>query len=911
MSDSTAIRHRDFREHHLLWLVVRHYLSADLLRELCTAAVDAVSDGKVSLADLCDEHLPVETSPLANWAVRLKPTKDGLQAYLQRFLQAVVWQGDQEPGIYEKDVTADELAAMKAVEAAIAVARADLSSIGRLAQMVEASPSIERLVKSAVRLKSSLDAGGSVETAFEPVIETDSPLVAILVKHLGDLCGDADRWDAALQLYDNANSLLAGCTAPSWFDLQKALASMLTQSRATALQYTKGPAAAKLALKELLDEISIDQDPVAVINATPDQMAVHYAVDAFDFQHDRRGVIAFAPQLLNAHALSNAFSRWTDRRFSDAYRWFWAVLRRQIALGSSTSSRQTKVYFGLSLIDGLEAKISDNRSPPDFEMAIRLLVESGQHEIIQKSTWRGEFVEAYVDTAGAQAAIALTGHHKGSESERTQVVLALFDKWLKALPSDRADAAGVMMRYMAAKAGGRPSTSHQHRDIRVDAREAIKSVGRERPEFRKIAISDVACSILATLEGGNMREIHEALDIARVYIDDLAHETLQQIAGWIADIVEATEGGAAPWPMARSALAFLSSPAVMQHAPPDLNFRKRIASVLLRLSLENESEHETIMYLLRELDPGLIDGKVDSEKLEAIVADLCKRAQEINSSGAAAAMHALLVAPAVAKRAGVESALAGMRAVLEAAGRGRPNLAFMNAYQPLLFLAQHRDELTSGLGMVEADVTAMVLPLLPLVTQVWRASAENPQIFCGFAIPLPTTPNSVLVHNWTFASLDFAKSLGDMTAMTVAINSAAKRPELEKAIAVARAVRVRAGDPELFDQDAIRLERREAFYAALGQRLVLLRDVMGDTRAEATRAMLDRCLRIGPDGLDAGLFLAALEWEVPIDRKSPSAIGYRERLLNNRSLRLSLTPLFDRVAKQGDVRSQDDASPAG
>ncbi len=910
MSDPTAIRHRDFREHHLLWLVVRHYLPADLLRELCAATVDAVSDGSVVLADLCEEQLSGDASPLANWAVRPKSVQGGLRAYLQRFLQVVVWQGDQEPGIYEKDVSAAELTAMKAVEAALTIALADLSSIRHLAKRVETSPSIERFVESVVRLKGSLDASDAVETDVAPLVVSDSPLAAILVKHLGDLCGDADRWDAALQLYDNANSLLGGCTAPSWCDLRKALVSMVTQSRATALRFTRGPAAAKLALEPLLDDAAIDQDPVAVFNATLDQMAVRYAVEPLDSSPDRRSAIVFAPQLLNAHPLSNALSHWADRRFSDAHRWFWAVLRRQIAFGSSTSSRQTKAYFGSSLIDGVDAKLSDDRSPSDFALAVRLLVESGQHEFVQKSTWRAELVESYVDLACAEAAITVSRRHKGSESERTLVVLALFDKWLKALPSDQVTTAGVMMRCLADQVGGRETDSYRHRDISAAALKAIKSVGAARPEFRTISTSVVTNAILAILDRGKLMEISEALETAQVYINDFDAEKLQTIADRIATIVEAADDGAAPWPMARSALAFLSSRAVMQRAAPDVAFRKRIATVLLRLSLENESEHETIMYLLRELDPALVDGQVDSEKLDAIVAVLCKHAAETNSSGAAGAMHALLIAPAVAKRAGVEAALAGLRAVLEAAGSARPNLAFMNAYQPLLLLAQCRDELARGLALSEADVTGMVLPLLPLVKKVWETAAEHPRIFCGFAIPSSTTPNAVLVHNWTFASLDFAKSLGDLPAMTAAMTNAAQRPELAKPIAVARAARVSAGDPELFDRDAISVERREAFYAALGQRLVLLRDLTADTRTEATRTLLDRCLQIGPDGLDAGLFLAALEWQIQIDRKSPNAIGYRARLLNDRVLRLGLTPLFDRVTKLSEVRLQADANPA-
>lgn len=908
MTEPTAVRHQDFRTHHLLWLVVQHYLSADLLRELCAAVIDAASNGSLTLGDLCEQQLTGDSPMLSNWAVRMKPGEDGLPSYLQRLIQVVVWQGDQSPGVYEREGDAGDLATMKALEAAMTLAHADLSLIAQLAQRGDPPPAeIHPFVKAMLDLKSRLDDGGPVETGFGPFVKSDSPLGAMLVKHLGDLCGDADRWDAALTLYGSADILLAECSASPWRDLKNALTAMLMQSKASALRFIDGPAAAVRVLTELVDSATIDQNAVAVINAPRDQMAAYSALNALGSWRDTRGSVALAPQLVNAHPVSNALSFWVDRRFSDAHRWFWAVLRRQIAFGSATHSRETKAYYGLCLIEAIEAKLGSNRSISEFDMATRLLVESGQHESVKRSEWSSELVEAYVDEAHTQAAIVLARRHKGSTGERTMVVLALFGKWLKALPPPQIAAAGTMMRFLAEAAAGGPGVPLKDRDIGTDALKTIKSVGKERPEFRAICAPAIADAILATLDRGNIIEIGEAISTAQTYIKDFSDEVLTTIAGRILSMAEATEVGAGSWSVVRPALAFLSSRAVMERAAPDTAFRKRIVAELLRLSLENESEHETIMYLLRDLEPGLIDGQVDGEKLESVVAVLCERARQTNSSAAVSAMQALLVAPAVAKRPGVEAALAGLRAALESAGRGRPDMAFADAYHPLLLLAQHRDEIARGLALSDVEVVEMISPLLPLVKNVWVVAAQKPMIFSGFAIPERTAPHAVLVHNWTFASLDFAKSLGAMPAMTAVMKSAAEHPELEKAMSVARAVRVSAGDPELFESAAISRERREAFYAALGQRLVLLRDLTGDTRKDAIMVMLDQCLRVGPHGLDAGLFLAALEWCVRIDRTSSDARGYRERLLNDRLLRQGLAPLFDRAAKAYKTVSQEAA----
>jgi len=180
---------------------------------------------------------------------------------------------------------------------------------------------------------------------------------------------------------------------------------------------------------------------------------------------------------------------------------------------------------------------------------------------------------------------------------------------------------------------------------------------------------------------------------------------------------------------------------------------------------------------------------------------------------------------------------------------------------------------------------------------MWRTAFDNPTIFAGFSIPPRSAPNPTNVHNWTFASISFAQSFGLETEINAAIATAAQNPSLANSIAVARAIRITAGDAETFDIDAINNENRDAFYAALGKRLVLLSSLPLDTRRKVTAALLGRCFQLGPSGLDAGIFAAALDAGLADPLTSHFAEAYRRRVDNNRNLRLCLIPMLQGIER--------------
>lgn len=74
-SSKVAQRRAHFAREHLAWIVVRHFLSADLVEELSRAVVAVASERRLAFDDLFDTARSSGTLALASWAVRPRPTE--------------------------------------------------------------------------------------------------------------------------------------------------------------------------------------------------------------------------------------------------------------------------------------------------------------------------------------------------------------------------------------------------------------------------------------------------------------------------------------------------------------------------------------------------------------------------------------------------------------------------------------------------------------------------------------------------------------------------------------------------------------------------------------------------------------------------------------------------------------------
>ncbi len=218
-----------------------------------------------------------------------------------------------------------------------------------------------------------------------------------------------------------------------------------------------------------------------------------------------------------------------------------------------------------------------------------------------------------------------------------------------------------------------------------------------------------------------------------------------------------------------------------------------------------------------------------------------------------------------------------------------------------MVLSDDQARMAQEAGVAEEEVRGASGAITTALLAMWGKAAEDPLIFSGFSIPQRSAPNAVLVHNWTFASLGLARSLGRDGEMAEALNRAACNPMLGDAIAIARAVRGFADETQPFDVETIGREGREPFYASVGQRLLLLADIPPTQRDEILRALMEGCLRLGPHGLDAGVFVAAALYETGHALPADELRTYRQRLENRSELRIGLSPLVDRLGRTSDA----------
>ncbi len=109
----------------------------------------------------------------------------------------------------------------------------------------------------------------------------------------------------------------------------------------------------------------------------------------------------------------------------------------------------------------------------------------------------------------------------------------------------------------------------------------------------------------------------------------------------------------------------------------------------------------------------------------------------------------------------------------------------------------------------------------------------------GFAIPPLSVPNRVMVHNWTFATLEFAKWLDASTVVESALNAASANESLVESMSVARAMQGTAA--VVINSAEVATERADAFYAALGERLAGIEPRVDADARVYLRILLDRC----------------------------------------------------------------------
>lgn len=901
-------RAASFKRDALAWLVVHHFLPAPLVLELMGAIIARWSRGELELEALAQFDLSEGEPVLASLGFRPHPQSEPLARSLQQLVQLVVWQGDQTMSLGSGQ-DGEDPHQLRLLDAALQLGHRDLAGFSGWAPQYNEIEGLAPLVAAMQILREQIDLGAldvnKIELALAP--HCGSSIMPVLLKHLGDLAGDLDRWEVAEPLYRRAREVI-GQPELGWEDFDESFSTILAQSHAAAIRVTNGPAAAAVMLDQLVDSEHA-KGPLPMLNAGFDRLGAHIAADNLGGLSIDRGSVLLAPQLIPAHQAGNALGNAFDGRHSDAHRWFWAVLRRQVALGSAVISRDTKASYAHSLIDQLVDGLDKTYNPGGFLLATKLLLESGRERGAEAIRWSDRFVETYVSLEAIEAAEAHAFRHAGAAGERSRVLITLANGWLVKLAPDRTDLARKLIELLAKFAARAEVTIQFGFNLRRAATKALGSAGRERPEFRAASAELVAQAAIVQLTHSGWMAIGDALDAVSPYVPEVSPDSLETLVEHVLAQIDGVDQGNDGSPLLRSALNLLSHDRILELAKdPGNEIGRRVAQTMVRRTLEAGAEHRRLMYLLRTFDARVIDDAIDKNQLAGVVPELIENAQRTNSSGAAESILALLIAPAISGAAGVYAAIDALENLLKAAVTQRYSIAAADAYDPVIQLAGHHREIARAARIAPEALLERMAALAEPIARLWEKGAQTPAIFNGFQLPLPTEPNRVIVHNWAFASLALADATGQRDTLEAVLQKAEMDERLSGAIGTARAVRGRV-DGSAFDIAAIAKQPRDAFYASLGDRIVLLPGLDPEQRAVALRTLIERALLLGPSGLDAGLFTAAIQHKVKVER-SPWSDGYRARMRADPHLRHAMIALVERVIVSGGDTDFDDGDEA-
>jgi hypothetical protein len=882
----------------LTWTALHHFLPANHFRELMNAIVDAASSGRFSLGQLFEEEVVDSAHNLDSWIIRPLPLKDPTAEYLQRRIRYLVWQHDEE-AYTELQALGDEGSVnAKSIENALRLGRLDLAnaSVGLKDVRFPEGTAIRALSNTILLLSES--AAGRAESLAEArrwLDKIDMPLRAVAMKHVGDLCADSDLWDLAYHLYDHTIELLGDLELSEQTAFTQILETLVIQSKASALRISEGSSEAAAYLLGQLQNEKFQRAPLLALNASHDAMVAELSQEPLVFRPDQRATMLFPPQLLKSHDGSTALDSWADGNYTAASQHFWALLRRQIALGASSDTRVTKANYARNLYAELDSQKDRHRMVDQFLMATRLLIESGQSESAKKFSWSPALIEAYVNVPLIEAAIEHGSRHKGTLLERNNVLTEIFGAWAERLGPSSSEVVVALFKYLTGVArDGRTSFYASHNGAGRSL-ELLCAIVQRRPEFRSLTSADVLQVILQKIAApGFWNERADALKLASEYLTAFSAEQADQAVAAVLKLLGELDPTKDIWPIVQPAMNILMSGAMpgLSERNPDLG--RDVVSTILRFGIGQQSEHGRLLFFLEDFDLRSISDPKLTLDLEQVLQDVLARAREINSSAAVYNICGLLYGSKVSGAHGVRAALESFRAILTSPDRDIPSIALPAAYQVLTILSSRQMQIVSETKFDEVAFAREMEEILDLVIALWHRAAKKPMVFASFSLPPPTRPSSTVIHNWAYASVGFGLAIGKGSQILEVLAAAEMQPELRDAVGSGRSARLGAAEIETVTKERISNESRDTFYAALGNRLLQLRTLSGGSKAEILGALVDKCFEVGPNGLDSGIFLLAEGIDSTKITENPEFDNYRTRLnqSQNRDLRLSLFPML-------------------
>jgi hypothetical protein len=585
----------------------------------------------------------------------------------------------------------------------------------------------------------------------------------------------------------------------------------------------------------------------------------------------------------------------SEKKFNDAIRGCWAVLRRQIALGLAAETRETKAFYARCVLSSIEEDNSRS-SDRDFELAVRLLIEGGDRSKAQHIVWSRLVVRRFVRQKIISRTIDIAERFLGTTEERQRVVIELFRSWLLEISLDQSATASEMLTYIVARAQRGGVSSLISRDVGGRALAILTEIAQVRPELRELSVDSVFELLQVKLtSSGNWRSEQRALELAVEYQDMLSASQNRIIAENTLAILASLNPAQNLWPVSRPAMRVLTSRSAARMAVQYPGLSKTIIQGVIKYGAEQDSDAATTLFDLRNFNSAALRDPEIVAALQPAVSRLRTHIKTPTSTASVETIQALLLSPALSQSDGIKDALAALRFILSSPMKKQRSLSLAYAYAPLQMLVGRQEEFAEVLQISSAEVDRLWRDVLDDLLALWRYSATNPLVFAPFSLPEATTPSSTVVHNWASVSIDFGKSLGEEQTVQSALDEAAGNEQLRTSIISARAFGTQLTREADLSLHNLQGESADVFYSALGFRLSALPSLEEEERRNAITVLLQECLRHGPRELDLAVLIYAREHRVSIKPDTNIISHYIKKAELNRDTRLALMPLISKL----------------
>ncbi|HEX3663770.1 MAG TPA: hypothetical protein VHU23_00850 [Rhizomicrobium sp.] len=890
MPEPDASLRKQLKKDVLTWTALHHLLPVSSLRELFIVLVDEVSGGKLELSELFEESDVAGPARLESWALRQRPVEAPVAVYLQHRLQHFLWRNDAETFAPEKENTGSIRPAD--VEAAVTLGKADFGT--RVEQLRSSQTGDIELLRALVteggrRSREGLMSGFASHVCA--AIADEAPLIKLAIaKHMADLCADSDSWQEAKALYASACEFATITETGIWHDFVSGMQELLAQSVATATRVVEGADNAFAQLKNVLERATLQTHPVLVVNAGFDALMAQGAMGDLRL-YDRRGTLLTPTYNAASYDIDAVIFDLNHGNFHEAQRRCWAILRRQIALGLASETRATKSVFGRVILAELIDKGVQGYDPASFALMLRLLLESGDTSV-DRLEWNNDLVAGYVTAQTVASAVEIARRYGGTWPERGFVAVELMRGWLLCISDEKHAVAEDMMRFLAKVAADEPASVMGSQNLGGRSLEALSEIAKSRPEFRASTAQEIEAAIASKLQPEIVwKGRSNALELAGEYIDIFSDDQLRRIIERTLKVLTAIDPAAQFWPIVRPALRFLCAKPSAVLCKADLAMGQRVLATILKFGVQ-ETQSSELIFNLQDFDSSLLGDPQIQATLVPVVEGLRKRVLTVNSSATAGEIQALLLSPIISGEGGVTDALTALKEAMASAATNRPKLALSYGYAPLQMLVNRQQSFADELRVERGTIDFLWKSVLEEVFKLWRYIAKNPALLAPFSIPRRDRADPVLVHNWTFASVIFAESLGKRAEMVDAVKRAAAQDMLRDPIQRALVTGATLDQDVATDEETIASESADVFYDGLGRRLVLLESMDTSIATSLCNTLLQQCLRFGPRGLDASVLVRGSQLGLKGTVSSDLATNYAKRVDESRELRLSLTPLL-------------------